>query len=121
MMKKDFDFKDIGKQMPYRVPEGFFAQVQEEVMERAEEGKRKKSHRIKLIVLATLMAAAVLWGVIFFSVPQSGTEPLPSGSLIVSTEWDDSYSAALDCYIESMPDAELAEWVELSENDIFIN
>ena len=23
-MKKDFDFDDIGKKTPYRVPEGFF-------------------------------------------------------------------------------------------------
>ena len=48
-------------------------------------------------------------------------EELPSHSLIVSTNLDSSYSDTLDRYIESMSDEELAEWVELSENDIFIN
>lgn len=121
MVKKDFDFNDIGKQMPYLVPEGFFEQAQEQMVQRTGVDKRKNSHRIKLIVSATLAAAAVLWGILFFSVPQPETEQLPSGSLIVSTDLDYSYSDALDQYIESMPDAELAEWVELSENDIFIN
>ncbi|MCS2372460.1 hypothetical protein NXV03_22650 [Phocaeicola vulgatus] len=48
-------------------------------------------------------------------------EELPSPSLIVSTDLDSSYSDTLDRYIESMSDEELAGWVELSENDIFIN
>ena len=30
-MKKDFDFDDIGKKTPYRVPEGFFDEMQREV------------------------------------------------------------------------------------------
>ena len=29
-MKKDFDFDDIGKKTPYRVPEGFFDERSEE-------------------------------------------------------------------------------------------
>lgn len=122
MVKKDFDFNDIGKKMPYRVPDGFFEQAQQQVMERTGTVERRNPHRIKLIVSATLAAAVVLWGVLFFSVPQPETEQLPLGSLIVSTtDSDYFYPDALDQYIESMPDAELAEWVELSENDIFIN
>ena len=27
-MKKEFDFDDIGKKTPYRVPEGFFDEMQ---------------------------------------------------------------------------------------------
>ena len=28
-MKKEFDFDDIGKKTPYRVPEGFFEEMQQ--------------------------------------------------------------------------------------------
>ena len=80
-MEKEFDFKNIGKRMPYRTPDGFFGKMQK----------------------------------------QPVAEELPSHSLIVSTDLDSSYSDTLDRYIESMSDEELAEWVELSENDIFIN
>ena len=30
-MKKEFDFDDIGKKTPYRVPEGFFDEMQRNV------------------------------------------------------------------------------------------
>ena len=30
-MKKEFDFDDIGKKIPYRVPEGFFDEMQRNV------------------------------------------------------------------------------------------
>ena len=30
-MEKEFDFKNIGKQMPYRTPDGFFDRMQEQV------------------------------------------------------------------------------------------
>lgn len=33
MVEKDFDFKQIGKQLPYRVPDGFFEKMQGQVME----------------------------------------------------------------------------------------
>ncbi|MCS2312596.1 hypothetical protein NXW05_22050 [Phocaeicola vulgatus] len=77
--------------------------------------------RIKLIIGAALAIAAVMLGVLFFPISQPVAEELPSPSLIVSTDLDSSYSDTLDRYIESMSDEELAGWVELSENDIFIN
>lgn len=33
-MEKEFDFKNIGKQMPYRTPDGFFDRMQEQVSAR---------------------------------------------------------------------------------------
>ena len=76
---------------------------------------------IELIIGAALAIAAVMLGVLFFPISQPVAEELPSPSLIVSTDLDSSYSDTLDRYIESMSDEELAGWVELSENDIFIN
>lgn len=121
MEEKDFDFKTVGKQMPYRTPEGFFEKMQEQVMERAQGGKQKRQHRMKLVVSTVFAAAAVLLGVIFFPASQPEVEQLPSNQLIVSTDLEYAYPDTMDSYIEEMSDEELAEWVELSDNDIFIN
>ena len=119
-MEKDFDFKNVGKQMPYHTPDGFFEKMQEQVMERVQGEKQKRQHRMKLVISTAFAAAAVLLGIIFFPASQPEIEQLPSNSLIVSTNLD-SYSDTMDRYIEEMSDEELAEWVELSDNDIFIN
>ena len=120
-MEKEFDFKNIGKRMPYRTPDGFFGKMQKQVLERTLAERFNRQHRIKLIIGAALAIAAVMLGVLFFPISQPVAEELPSHSLIVSTDLDSSYSDTLDRYIESMSDEELAGWVELSENDIFIN
>ena len=109
-MEKEFDFKNIGKRMPYRTPDGFFGKMQKQVLERTQAERFNRQNRIKLIIGATLAIAAVMLGVLFFPISQP-----------VAKDLDSSYSDTLDRYIESMSDEELAEWVELSENDIFIN
>ena len=43
-MDKEFDFNEIGKRMPYRVPETFFEDVQANVLKRAGEEKKTPSH-----------------------------------------------------------------------------
>ena len=60
-MEKEFDFKNIGKRMPYRTPDGFFGKMQKQVLERTQAERFNRQNE------------------------------------------------------------ELAGWVELSENDIFIN
>jgi len=64
MMKKDFDFDDIGKRTPYRTPDGFFEDVQRKVMERAGVKQQRKSH-MKLIISTVITMAAVLIGFLF--------------------------------------------------------
>ena len=105
-MEKEFDFKNIGKQMPYRTPDGFFDRMQEQVSARTKVEKHKKQLRMRLVIAATLAAAA---------------EQVSSNSLLVATGIDYSYSDAMDNFIAEMPDDELEEWVELSEYDIFMN
>ncbi len=121
MMEKDFNFEDIGKQTPYRTPEGFFDKMQERIMEQTLKKKDKKPFRLKLVLTTVLGAAALLAGVLFLASPPSDTNELPSNSFIVSTYLNTSYSEAMDQYVEDMSDEELAEWIEFSENDIFIN
>lgn len=43
-MKQTFDFKQIGKQMPYRVPNGFFQEMERNVLDAvAEKAAERKS------------------------------------------------------------------------------
>lgn len=43
-MKQTFDFKQIGKQMPYRVPDGFFQEMERNVLDAvAEKAAERKS------------------------------------------------------------------------------
>lgn len=57
-MEKEFDFKNIGKQMPYRTPDGFFDRMQEQVSARTKVEKHKKQLRMRLVIAATLAAAS---------------------------------------------------------------
>jgi hypothetical protein len=65
-MEQNYDFNRIGKQMPYTVPDGFFDQLEENVMKKWKEegGKRKEytssSRKARIVRMAfrTLLAAA---------------------------------------------------------------
>ena len=85
-MEKEFDFKSIGKRMPYRIPDGFLEKMQKQVLERTQAERFNRQHRIKLIIGAALVIAAVMLGVLFFPISQPVTEKLPSHSLIVSPD-----------------------------------
>lgn len=65
-MEKEFDFKNIGKRMPYRTPDGFFGKMQKQVLERTQAERFNRQNRIKLIIGATLAIAAVMLGVLSF-------------------------------------------------------
>ena len=69
-MEKEFDFKNIGKRMPYRTPDGFFGKMQKQVLERTQAERFNRQNRIKLIIGATLAIAAVMLGVLFFPISQ---------------------------------------------------
>ena len=114
-MKKDFDFNEVGKQMPYRIPEGFFERMQAETLAKVEaERKRKKLDRLKVGFAAVLSAAAVWCGAVFFfpSAPAE-TEGEVTSTLLATA--DDP----MEVYLQQLTDEELAEWIEFSENDIF--
>ena len=45
-MEKEFDFKNMGKQMPYRTPDDFFGKMQKQVLERTRAGRLDRQHRL---------------------------------------------------------------------------
>ena len=115
-MKKDFDFDEIGKRTPYRTPEGFFENVQANILKRAdEEKKRRRLSNIRIGVSVALAVAAMLCGAVFFiGLPKGATqEELPLESVAQNT------TDAVELYLNDLTDDELQEWIEFSENDIY--
>ena len=72
-MEKEFDFKNIGKQMPYRTPDGFFDRMQEQVSARTKVEKHKKQLRMRLVIAATLGGGSDGVGIGFLSCRYSGS------------------------------------------------
>lgn len=109
-MKQDFDFKEIGKQVPYRVPEGFFDELQQNVLSKTT--KRTSPRRILLTLLPSgLAAAAVLAAVIFLPVK---TNEVPNESLSQVFEKNSEW-------IEELSDEELTAMDEFGYMDVFIH
>ena len=63
-MKKEFDFADVGKRLPYSVPEGFFEQTAQRVVAAVEkERKRKLAYRLYTPAVSVAVAASIALGV----------------------------------------------------------
>lgn len=121
MTNNDFKFETIGKQTPYRTPDDFFEKMQKQLMERTLVKRRRQLRWIRTFTIAT-STAAVLAGCLFLLFGQQQTDALPSRTSTVSfTDASASYPEQTDRYLQSMSDEELAEWIEFSENDIFMN
>lgn len=136
-MKDDFD--KIGKKMPYRVPENFFADMEREIIR----NNTPEKPAVKINRFAGLKIAAAAAVLVLVSIPAyyffTGTDSTNSGSVIALTEDTlkaqtegsaiyaqhkaDMISAAydenIDDYCETLSDEELNAWVEFYENDVF--
>lgn len=115
-MKKEFDFDDIGKHTPYRTPEGFFEDVQQQVMERAGI-KRQRRFRLRLVI-SSVMTAAILAGFFFIPILRQSEQPVSDRLAI---EKNHETADPVDKWINELSDEELEELVNFSENDLFLN
>ena len=118
-MKKEFDFDDIGKKTPYRVPEGFFDEMQRNVRKHTY-GSKPAGHRLWITVSAGIAVAAVLIGFLFMPFHFRQNDP---GRTDLQRPDTENYTAAIsvDKWIREMSDEELEELVSFSESDIFLN
>ena len=107
-MKKDFE--DIGKQVPYRVPDGFFEDVQQNVMERTSHSAKRRM-RILRFSPVILAAAAVLSGIIF----------LPEISHVPQVENISQVTADNNNWIENVSDEDLEAMDDFLSYDIFMD
>ncbi len=115
-MNRDFDFDDIGKKTPYRVPEAFFDNLQQEVLRRS--GVRRRFRLRPTVVWAACVAAAFVAGLVFM--PLFAPEAQPEDAVSASTGTVAMANAG-DKWIYEMSDEELEELAGFSEYDMFLN
>ena len=75
-MEKIFYFEQVGKRMPYTVPDGFFDKMEEDVMldvkaETAQPKRRKKAIKIAIRSAIAVAAAIALFFVVRSTLPKS--------------------------------------------------
>ena len=81
-MDKQFDFEQVGKRMPYNVPDGFFDQLEQNVMAEitadntATEKPKVKARTVKMTfrILLAATAAVALFFVVTKNMPSDTTE-----------------------------------------------
>ena len=113
-MNKDFDFNEVGKRMPYTVPEGFFDKMEENIMTAVRNEKPQRARRARIIKMAWGGALAIAASLALFVTLQKPTIDEPSTiqtAELTNNEFD--YSSL------STEDQEYLK--EVYENDIFIN
>lgn len=76
---KQFDFNQVGKRMPYSVPDNFFDQLEADVIkevtkETAQPMNHKKALRIALRSALTIAASVALFFVVQFLLPKDDTD-----------------------------------------------
>ena len=117
-MEKEFDFNAIGKRTPFRTPEGFFENVQANILKRAaEEKKRRRLYRLRIGLSVALSVAAMICGIVFFTgIPAEPPVQDPQAEWLAQGT---SGADAFDLYLSGLTDEELEQWMEFSENDIY--
>lgn len=81
-MNKQFDFEQVGKRMPYNVPDGFFDQLEQNVMaeitadDTATEKPKQKTRTVKMTfrILLAAAAAVALFFVVTKNLPNDDTQ-----------------------------------------------
>lgn len=111
-MKQDFDFKQVGKKMPYTVPDDFFGTFEDKMVTEVTESKRNAQHKkllAKWIFTAVSTAAAAIALVLILNKNMTGTS--------LNKE---NFSDIENAFCQLTPDDQ-AYLLEIYESDIFIN
>ena len=109
-MEKIFDFEQVGKRMPYTVPDGFFDKLEADVIQNvkteAQPKSRKKALRISLRAAISVAAAIALFFVVQPLLPKSNVDDFESVELAFNNLSTDDQDFLLQVY---------------EEDDLFIN
>ena len=114
-MTKPIDIEKAGKKVPYRVPEGFFETMQQQVLERVGEKPRRRSPLYVRISSAVIGVAAVVSAFVFLpgSYPdeqQASVQPRLTAGQTLTSSW-----------VEQLSDDDLQAMDDFSDYDIFMN
>ncbi len=119
-MEQNYDFNNIGKKMPYTVPDGFFDQLEKQVMNEVKaEPAQKKSAKTIRIAIRTLLAVAAciaLFLVVKKTLPQDSDATIDDFTSVelafnnLSTEDQDYLLEVYQEEEELIIDNDLNEW-----------
>ena len=119
-MEQNYDFNNIGKKMPYTVPDGFFDQLEEQVMNEVKaEPAQKKSAKTIRIAIRTLLAVAAciaLFLIVKKTLPQDSDATIDDFTSVelafnnLSTEDQDYLLEVYQEEEELIIDNDLNEW-----------
>ena len=112
-MEKICDFEQVGKRMPYTVPDGFFDEIEENVikevrsegLEVREYPKRRKTLTITICSIMAIAAAVALFFVVQPLLPKSNVDDFASVELAFNNLSTDDQDFLIQVY----------------EDDLFIN
>ncbi len=115
-MEKQFDFNQVGKRMPYGVPDGFFDRLQDNVMHEIEEAphvqsatiiktKARKTWMLRLAPLTAALVAVLL---------------IPHRTTKEEVRQDGSY-AKVEQAFNNLSDADRNYLVSVYQDDLFLN
>ena len=116
-MEKIFDFEQVGKRMPYTVPDGFFDKFEENVLRdvKAEAVQLKSRKKARVIKVALRSAIAVAAAIALFFVVRT---TLPKSEPVLASA-DDFESVELALNNLSTEDQDFL--IQVYEEDEFIN
>ena len=83
-MKEETEFQEIGKNTPYKVPDGFFEKISEKTLRKAKQ--REQNSRKILIKLRTFAVAASLAAIALLAYFMTGTEKPEIKQLVQSKQ-----------------------------------
>ena len=126
-MEQNFDFNRIGKQMPYTVPDGFFDQLEENVMkawnvdhnkreEKSSSSGKGKTIRIAIHTLLAVAACLALFLIVKKALPQRNDAAIDDFTNVelafnnLSTEDQDYLLEVYQEEEELIYDNDLNEW-----------
>ena len=104
---EDYNFDKIGKQMPYRVPDGFFDSFEERIIGEVRRNRRQGSHRTLRLICRSIAGAAAIALLIIAFHPVLPEEESDLSEIILA--------------FDSMTDSDRNLMFELYDDDIFIN
>ncbi len=115
IMNNDFNIEQLSRKMPYTVPDNFFEQSRQRILNatvNAETSNKKRIRRMTVIITSVAaMAAAVLLAV--FAIQRE----MPQEATAITAAAVDAH---VDDMIENMSDEELNVWAESTDPDMYL-
>lgn len=124
-MDKQFNFEQVGKRMPYNVPDGFFDQLEQNVMAEvqldnaATEKPKQKARTVKMATRTILAAAAAvaLFFVVIKNLPNDDTQ---ADTFAIASHTPTSRWENVELAYNNLSPEDQEYLMEIYEEDVFM-